>query len=134
MTKGKVVLVPFPFDDLSTSKVRPAVCLTNPFGRYRHVVPAFVTSRVPSQPWSLVCTFEEKDTARTTADIKRREDVSVRFVRRDAVSRRKGGRFCPLRDRDILVARRAFPGAKHRGRCFSGARWNAPHAAQVFPF
>lgn len=23
MTKGKVVLVPFPFDDLSTSKVRP---------------------------------------------------------------------------------------------------------------
>ena len=33
MTKGKVVLVPFPFDDLSTSKVRPAVCLTNPSAR-----------------------------------------------------------------------------------------------------
>jgi len=30
MTKGKVVLVPFPFDDLSATKVRPAVCLTNP--------------------------------------------------------------------------------------------------------
>jgi len=30
MTKGKVVLVPFPFDDLSTAKVRPAVCLTEP--------------------------------------------------------------------------------------------------------
>jgi hypothetical protein len=27
MMKGKVVLVPFPFDDLSTTKVRPAVCL-----------------------------------------------------------------------------------------------------------
>ena len=47
MTKGKVVLVPFPFDDLSTLKVRPAVCLTDPFGPYRHVVPAFVTSRLP---------------------------------------------------------------------------------------
>lgn len=32
MTKGKVVLVPFPFDDLSSTKVRPAVCLTNPIG------------------------------------------------------------------------------------------------------
>jgi len=30
MTKGKVVLVPFPFDDLSATKVRPAVCLTGP--------------------------------------------------------------------------------------------------------
>jgi len=30
MMKGKVVLVPFPFDDLSTSKVRPAVCLIRP--------------------------------------------------------------------------------------------------------
>lgn len=29
MTKGKVVLVPFPFDDLSAARVRPAVCLTN---------------------------------------------------------------------------------------------------------
>ena|SRR6266496_4221915 len=30
MTKGKVALVPFPFDDLTASKVRPAVCLTDP--------------------------------------------------------------------------------------------------------
>ena len=27
MMKGKVVLMPFPFDDLSTTKVRPTVCL-----------------------------------------------------------------------------------------------------------
>ncbi len=32
MTKGKVVLVPFPFDDLSATKVRRAVCLTEPIG------------------------------------------------------------------------------------------------------
>lgn len=48
--KYKVVLVPFPFDDLSSNKVRPAVCLTEPTGRYRHVVLAFITSRVPEDP------------------------------------------------------------------------------------
>jgi len=40
VTKHKVVLVPFPFDDLSSSKVRPAVCLTNPIGPHRHVYTA----------------------------------------------------------------------------------------------
>jgi mRNA interferase MazF len=30
MAKGTVVLVPFPFDDLSATKVRPAVCLSDP--------------------------------------------------------------------------------------------------------
>jgi mRNA interferase MazF len=48
MTKHKVVLVPFPFDDLSGTKVRPAVCLTNPVGPYRHIVLAFITSSVSS--------------------------------------------------------------------------------------
>lgn len=48
MTRGKVVLVPFPFDDLSTTKVRPAVCLTDPIGEYRHIVLAFITSRIPA--------------------------------------------------------------------------------------
>jgi mRNA-degrading endonuclease toxin of MazEF toxin-antitoxin module len=46
-TKGKVVLVPFPFDDLSASKVRPAVCLSNPVGPHAHVVVAFITSQTP---------------------------------------------------------------------------------------
>jgi mRNA interferase MazF len=44
-TRGKVVLVPFPFDDLSATKLRPAVCLTEPIGPNRHVVVAFITSR-----------------------------------------------------------------------------------------
>lgn len=48
MTKSKVVLVPFPFDDLPGEKVRPAVCLTDPIGPHRHVVLAFLTSRIPS--------------------------------------------------------------------------------------
>jgi mRNA interferase MazF len=47
-TQGKVVLVPFPFDDLTTTKVRPAVCLTEPLGPYNHVILAFITSQAPN--------------------------------------------------------------------------------------
>jgi mRNA interferase MazF len=45
--KGKVVLVNFPFDDLSSTKVRPAVCLTNPIGTNQHIILALITSRIP---------------------------------------------------------------------------------------
>ncbi len=48
MTKGKIFLVPFPYDDLSATKVRPALCLTNPIGTRRHVLLAYITSRIPS--------------------------------------------------------------------------------------
>ena len=44
--KYKIVLVPFPFTDLSTRKVRPALCLTEPFGRFEHVVVAFISSKI----------------------------------------------------------------------------------------
>ena len=49
MIKGKLVLVPFPFDDLSSAKLRPAVCLTNPIGSHHHVVLALITSRIPDE-------------------------------------------------------------------------------------
>jgi mRNA interferase MazF len=45
----RVILVPFPFDDLGGTKVRPAVCLTDAVGPHRHVVLAFITSVVPSK-------------------------------------------------------------------------------------
>jgi mRNA interferase MazF len=48
MTKGRIVLVPFPFDDMTASKVRPAVCLTEPIGPHRHVVVAFISSQMPT--------------------------------------------------------------------------------------
>jgi mRNA interferase MazF len=48
MTRGKIVLVPFPFDDLSAAKVQPAVCLTEPIGPHRHVILAFISSRIPT--------------------------------------------------------------------------------------
>jgi mRNA interferase MazF len=46
----RVILVPFPFDDLTGTKVSPAVCLTGAFGVHRHVVLAFITSVVPPTP------------------------------------------------------------------------------------
>lgn len=47
MIKHKIVLVPFPFDDLSDSKVRPAICLTNSIGIFNHVIIAFISSKIP---------------------------------------------------------------------------------------
>lgn len=48
--KNKIVLVPFPFDDLSRTKVRPAVCLTDELTPYGHVVLAFITSNIAINP------------------------------------------------------------------------------------
>ena len=62
MIKGKVVLVPFPFDDLSAIKVRPAVCLTDPIGPHRHVILAFISSQVPSTPSPTDLVLDPKDT------------------------------------------------------------------------
>ena len=63
----KVILVPFPFDDLSGSKVRPAVCLTGAVGTHRHVVLAFITSTVPPklEPTDLLLDPGSPDFART---------------------------------------------------------------------
>lgn len=46
MIKNKIVLVPFPFDNLTTTKVRLVVCLTDKIGPHNHVVVAFITSQV----------------------------------------------------------------------------------------
>lgn len=63
----RVILVPFPFDDLTGSKVRPAVCLTNALGAHRHVVLAFITSVVPPklEPTDLLLDSSSADFALT---------------------------------------------------------------------
>lgn len=47
--KGRIVLVPFPFDDFSVQKVRPALCLSEPIGKFEHIVVAFISSKIPDQ-------------------------------------------------------------------------------------
>lgn len=49
MIKNSIILVPFPFDDQSVTKVRPALCLTNEIGKYNHVIIAFISSRIPEE-------------------------------------------------------------------------------------
>jgi len=44
--KHKIVLVPFPFDNLKDIKVRPALCLTDLISGYQHIVIAFITSQI----------------------------------------------------------------------------------------
>jgi mRNA interferase MazF len=47
MIKNSIVLVPFPFDDFSGTKVRPALCLTSEIGKYHHIIIAFISSKMP---------------------------------------------------------------------------------------
>jgi len=47
MIKNSIVLVPFPFDDFSVSKVRLALCLTSDIGKYKQVIIAFISSKIP---------------------------------------------------------------------------------------
>lgn len=67
MIKGKIVLVPFPFDDLTAVKVRPAACLTNPISPYHHVVLAFISSQIPQDmlPTDIVLDFGQPEFAAT---------------------------------------------------------------------
>jgi mRNA interferase MazF len=79
MTKGKVVLLPFPFDDLSTLKVRPAVWLTNPIGLHRHVAVAFLTSRIPTDllETDIVLTYKIEISLRQVCGFLQRSDCIV---------------------------------------------------------
>ncbi len=56
--QGKIVLIQFPFDDLSSSKVRPAYCLTKAIGNYQHIIFALITSRIPSIPLTTDILFQ----------------------------------------------------------------------------
>ena len=61
MIKHKIILVPFPFDDFSTTKVRPAVCLTNEIGDHQHVIIGFISSQIPIKPTVSDIILKQKD-------------------------------------------------------------------------
>jgi len=49
MNIGKVFLVPFPWDDFSSLKVRPTLCLSEPVGEHRQMVVAYIGSKIPEE-------------------------------------------------------------------------------------
>ena len=91
MIRGKVVLVPFPFDDFSTFKVRPAVCLTDSIGPHRHVILAFVSSRIPVNPLEtdVILDSGQTDFAETglhvssTLQLHRLMTITTKLIRRE---------------------------------------------------
>jgi len=47
MKAGDIILIPFPFADLKTTKVRPAVVITETADKYKDLVISAITSVVP---------------------------------------------------------------------------------------
>ena len=91
MTRGKVVLVAFPFDDLVSEKARPAICLTEQLGAHRHIVLAFVTSRQPDNPLDTDIVLDPGDPdfaqtglhVRSTVRAHRLLTISSRLIKRE---------------------------------------------------
>lgn len=47
--RGKIVLVPFPFTDLSSSKIRPALIISEPEYAGKDVIVVFISSKIPKK-------------------------------------------------------------------------------------
>ena len=68
--KYKIVLVPFPFDDLTANKVRPAVCLTDEIKPHGHIVLAFITSRISASASATDFVIDKLDAGFATTGLK----------------------------------------------------------------
>ncbi len=102
MTKGKIVLVPFPFDDLTAGKVRPALCLTDPIGPHRHVIVAFISSQAPTSVHAtdLALDSRQKDFAATGLRVPSVLRLHRLVTLTSALIRRELGQLSPDLQRD----------------------------------
>ena len=111
MTRGKVVLVPFPFDDLATQKARPAVCLTEPVTSHRHIVLAFVTSRQPDEPLDTDIVLDPQDPDFAQAGLQVRSTIRIHrllTVASSIIKRELGSLSPSLQARVADAVRRLF--------------------------
>ena len=112
LPRGSVVLVAFPFTDLTATKVRPAVVLSTPevHGRHQDVIIAAVSSvvRDADQPTAVVVPSDSPDFAatglRVTSVIHCGKLVTVQGK---LVLKRLGRLGSPLRRRVDAALRRA---------------------------
>jgi len=55
VNQKSIVLVPFPYSDLSGRKVRPALIVSNPrFNEHEDVIVCALTSSIKKRPYSLI--------------------------------------------------------------------------------
>jgi mRNA interferase MazF len=103
MTRYEIVLVPFPFDDLSSTKVRPAVCLTDPIGPYRHLVLAFITSRRATNPLPTDLIIDVSDAAFTSTGLRVSSTLQLHrlMTATTTLIRRVLGRLSPKMQSDV---------------------------------
>jgi len=72
--KGKIVLVPFPFTDLSRTKLRPALVLVE---RERDCVVAFISSKIPDELTSTDILVSEDHAEFPTTGLKKTSVVKL---------------------------------------------------------
>lgn len=101
--KYKIVTVPFPFDDLSSNKIRPVVCLTDEIQPYGHIILAFITSKVSTAPSAtdFIIDLQTADFAQTGLKV----SSAVRLHRLMTISKtlvqRKLGELSPTQQTEI---------------------------------
>lgn len=61
MVRGKIVLIEFPFDDFSETKIRPVLCLTEAIGPHLQTITAFITSNIDSPGLNSDLILEDHD-------------------------------------------------------------------------
>ena len=77
--QSSIILVPFPFSDITGMKVRPAIIISNQeFNRHEDVIICALTSSIKERPYSLIVT--EKDTL--NKNLKDKSQIGVDTITR----------------------------------------------------
>ncbi len=78
--RGKVILVPFPFTDLSAKKVRPAIIVSKPLVDAKDIIVVFVSSVLPLRATKTEVVLKEKDPSFSSTGLKRSSVVKCQKI------------------------------------------------------
>jgi len=68
--RGKIILVPFPFTDLTSQKIRPALIVSKHQHVQDNVIVAFITSRLPKQKKKALIVLSENSDSFPSSGLK----------------------------------------------------------------